>query len=247
MPLIASFFLRLIHFIYAVVIALHSFWKRRTMISPLPIGAPRRRIPKHLALLFVVDSNSNAEQAETALVESVVNAVEWCRTAGIENLTVYEESGLLISCSQRIYDSIPIQLQECSSDSEIDYPLTPPPSDYSESRSLSPQHQDNTFIPSVVLRIPASPPSKPSRRSIIRRTRKRKDATNSHELQSQKPMLLFLVSREASKPAIASAARYLVQLHRNLQLPSTGSKPPFRLSVDELNLLMESKCVMLHI
>jgi hypothetical protein len=86
MSTLAAYLLRLLHLAYAVYLIVYSHWKRLTWRRSLT----RLRIPKHLAILLV--ANSNVE-LEGALLQSVINAVAWCYSAGIEKLTIYEEHG----------------------------------------------------------------------------------------------------------------------------------------------------------
>lgn len=153
MQFLAHFLLYLIHRLYLLYLSLRAFQKRLTRTLPEPLDAPRRRIPKHLALCF---SNvpQPSEDNEDNLVECVTNTADWCRTTGIRRLTVYDEHGMfdagqcaflihipgiLTRCASRIERRIRNQFPESdASDSEIEYPLTPPPSDYADSRPLSP-------------------------------------------------------------------------------------------------------------
>jgi dehydrodolichyl diphosphate syntase complex subunit NUS1 len=53
----------------------------------------RKRVPSHLAIIFVADSYFDNETIEMSLLESVERAVGWCRVTGIEKLTVYDSQG----------------------------------------------------------------------------------------------------------------------------------------------------------
>jgi len=64
--------------------------------TPIPPEVPRKRIPGHLAILFVSDEDLSVDVAVEAFAESVVRAAEWCRTVGIERLTAYDSQGKLI-------------------------------------------------------------------------------------------------------------------------------------------------------
>lgn len=93
MWLFFALLLRVLHFIYAAVLAAKLFWKRHSSAVPQPLSASRRRIPKHLAIVFAVDPSLSEEVARGVLAESVVDAATWCRTIGIKKLTLYEERG----------------------------------------------------------------------------------------------------------------------------------------------------------
>jgi dehydrodolichyl diphosphate syntase complex subunit NUS1 len=175
MHVLFALLLRAFHFIYAITLNIRSFWQR-SLFPPHSLQSPRRCIPKHLAIVFVTRGAFSSESAQDVLSMSVLNAVEWCRSIGIKKLTVYEESGaspqkfgsdsriknvildMLSRCTQQIRENLPIREQEhdCS-ESEAEYPLTPPPSDYSESRPLSPIHSHGA-IPVTTLHIAESVP-----------------------------------------------------------------------------------------
>jgi hypothetical protein len=85
--------LRLLHIIYALYLTLSSRWRHFTNTSsssPSP-STLRQKIPRHLAIAFVVDSAS--ENAYSLLLEAVENAIQWCRAAEISRLTVFDKSG----------------------------------------------------------------------------------------------------------------------------------------------------------
>ncbi|KAG6831228.1 hypothetical protein H0H92_012025 [Tricholoma furcatifolium] len=181
------------------------------------------------------------------MLQTVINVVGWCRTAGIQHLTVYEEhgarliltrsksmltdfAGALLKFSQRIRDAFPSTSEELSSDSDIEYPLTPPPSDYSESRPISPQHNHT-----VTIRISdaETPPS--SRKGL----NKRKSLTTTNRARHE--LTLSLISRESSKPAIAAVAQSLASRMKQKARKSTklAKSDPYTLSVHELANLLE--------
>lgn len=91
MDLLAAFVLRILHLIYTLTVFLISCWKPRP--SPQPLHTARRRIPNHLAILLATNLNRGSEGTEGILVESVVRAVGWCRTVGVQKLTVYDRRG----------------------------------------------------------------------------------------------------------------------------------------------------------
>lgn len=173
MHVLFAFLLHAFHLIYTIVIRVRCLWPRFST-PPQTIHSPRHRIPKHLAIVFVINELISLETAQDVLCTSVMNAVEWCQYIGIKKLTVYDERGersrklycagidvvtadMLSKCTQRIRESLPIHRQEhdCSK-SETYFPLTPPPSDYSESRPISPAQSDGDSIPVTTIHIPGS-------------------------------------------------------------------------------------------
>ena len=93
MRILFSFLLHTIHFIYILFTKARLFWKQISSATPKPLQAPRRRIPKHLAVVFIFDPNIHADTVQTILIESALNIIEWCQTTGIPKLTLYEEHG----------------------------------------------------------------------------------------------------------------------------------------------------------
>jgi len=188
-----TFLLYVFHFIYSVVLAVHSFWKRHSDAAPQPLRATRQRIPRHLAIVFAVDRTVLKARAQDVLVESVVDAVSWCRAIGVKKLTVYEENGasclssdcltrpvylcakdLLSTCLEGIRERLPTYGHDTeSSDSDTEYPITPPPSDYSESRPLSPVPSLQNIVPVTMLTISSrkSEESTSGSKSLHRRCR----------------------------------------------------------------------------
>jgi hypothetical protein len=188
MHVLFALLLHAFHFIYTIVVRVRCLWPRSST-PPQAIQSPRHRIPKHLAIVFVINESISLETAQDVLCTSVMNAVEWCQSIGIKKLTVYDERGalsrklycaridvvaadMLSRCTQRIRESLPIHPQEhdCS-ESETYCPLTPPPSDYSESRPISPTQSHGDSIPVTTIHILESMPqeNKESRGKVINR------------------------------------------------------------------------------
>jgi len=68
--------------------------------APQPLRASRRRLPKHLAVIFgdyYGDRSRSRMTSRTAelgdTIESVRRLVEWCRVIGIGVLSVYDQQG----------------------------------------------------------------------------------------------------------------------------------------------------------
>ncbi|CAA7265845.1 unnamed protein product [Cyclocybe aegerita] len=240
MQFLFAFILHVFHFAYSLVLKIRSFWNQCSPTQPQLLTAHRHRIPKHLAIVFVTDETVSAPTAQGILTESVLNTVKWCRTIGIKKLTVYEETDILSQCTRNIRDCLPVKSSgNDSSESETEFPLTPPPSDYSESRPLSPDHNQASVVPVTMLHVGSPPP--PAKEGHKRR---KSVGRNAAEIDGPKnDLILCLASREASKPAIAAAARVLAQT-RNRPLRKAGRShkgQPFILSVDQLDDLLEDE------
>ncbi|KDR84942.1 hypothetical protein GALMADRAFT_301911 [Galerina marginata CBS 339.88] len=225
MHVLFAFLLRVFHFIYSAIITARSFWKRYSAAAPQPLRAARQRVPKHLGIIFTVASSVSDEAAQSVLTESTVDAVSWCRTVGIQKLTVYEENDLLSKCVQRIRERLPIHGQDTyASDSETEYPITPPPSDYSESRPLSPNHHGGGIVPVTTIHVMDPVPRKATQK--LQKLRRRQQKVK-HENTHRNALLLCLASRESSKGATVSqkisfVQRQCIQSFRNRARPNIG-------------------------
>ena len=166
---------------------LHVFYRIFTFVAsqkaqPQPYGLsyPRKQMPRHLALLLVSDGDeSSSEDASLeCFVESIQRTVGWCQTVGIQKLTVYDRNGTAISIRLRFVRvtnsstgllsanieqvsqclSVPVQNHSEDEASEIEYPLTPPPSDVSDSRPLSPVNLQSLNLNVSILEIHSATP-----------------------------------------------------------------------------------------
>ncbi|THV07728.1 hypothetical protein K435DRAFT_959790 [Dendrothele bispora CBS 962.96] len=231
MGLLAYPFLLVLHFLYSLTVLVLSVWRRLRQFPPLPLKASRQRIPRHLAILFVTDSEIDLSTTEQRLLESVDRSVKWCQAVGIEQLTLYDSDGILLRCSESIRKfvvSSPIQKKELEPvNPVINYPPTPPLSDYSESRSLSPEGFGASF-PGVKITA-LSAPKKQSKQH------KRRLASNKDDL---KTLNINIVSRDASKPFLAEMARSLAWSERRKQKIDSGPST-FRLTVPVLEQHLE--------
>ncbi|TCD69929.1 hypothetical protein EIP91_005753 [Steccherinum ochraceum] len=199
-----------IHALYSIYKSVSSYWKRFDH-APQPLNAPRTKLPTHLALLLVPDDDSPFEQQKDDMLQTVEHVASWCKDAGIEKVSVYDREGLLQDSSMDLRD----RLQDAddspnsSTESEPEYPLTPPLSDVSESRTLTPE-----MLPPALqlytIRIPSSPSKrKRDTRNIVKR-RKPNSSERKPEIQ---PITLHLISRSTGKPAVAKVAQHFLQIH----------------------------------
>ncbi|TFK77141.1 hypothetical protein BDN72DRAFT_830310 [Pluteus cervinus] len=229
---VATFLLNILHFFYS----LFSARKSRNTPPPSTLSARRARVPTSLAVLFATDSHSSHPALQASLVESVSNLVAWCRTTGIPKLIVYDQHGILSQSSQAIRERVaqPSEsIDSDSSESDFEYPLTPPPSDYSDSRPLSPENVHDLSVITIAI------PSKKHRKD----TQKYKAVLRKRQPKSrppEPPLTLYISSRASGKGSIASVARSLVSLQ--------AGKPPgrgfFRLPVESLDSLLDSETNM---
>lgn len=93
MTTVSYLLLRFLHVIHSFLILVPSLWKRFTSRPPLPLMAPRRRIPKHLAILFVTGAGVDPETVEDRVLDSLDSLIVWCRAIGIEKLSLYDSDG----------------------------------------------------------------------------------------------------------------------------------------------------------
>ena len=235
-----TFLLHVFHFFRAAILAARSGWGRHFGAAPQPLRTPRRRIPKHLAISLVVDKLICEDTAQEVLTKSVMDAVSWCRTIGINKLTVYKENGilanflgsqqtiierserLLSNCTQGILKSLPIHTEKVYSNnlkSETVYPITPPSSDYSESPPLSPNHKPLCLVPFTAIHVINHTPQKHSEpekpQELETRCQQRELRILSHiyaDVSSQKKLPMFL--------RLTSFFTVFLENPQNLQLQS---------------------------
>ncbi|KII93756.1 hypothetical protein PLICRDRAFT_403978 [Plicaturopsis crispa FD-325 SS-3] len=239
MPSLASFVLSLFHFLYSCIVAVSSIRSSLRNPQPRSLTAQRRRIPAHLALLLVGSKSAQTEETERAFLECVERTVDWCRTVGIETLTVYDSEGVGLRCSRDIQERVHAQEGvSCESgDSDVEYPLTPPLSDHSESHSTDLNILDRD-LGTVTLHVNGAPAKRNhSRVGVLKRRR------TERQKSDVRPLTLHLTSRESSKPALASIARsYIVQQQEQMLSQASRELPAgekFHLSVEELNSVVQ--------
>lgn len=200
--------LRLIHAIYVVAVSILTGIRRFKWKEPLPLTAHRSKVPAHLCLNLVASDELDPEDAEVAFLECLRRTVGWCKVVGIESLTVYDRDGILVWRQESVRECIS-QLETCSEEScesELEYPLTPPLSESSNSRSQSPDSSKLSTELSVVTFKATSAARLYKRRNVaVRRRQKRQPVPHSNN------PTLYVVSRDSAKPAIAYAARSLLK------------------------------------
>jgi len=237
--MLSSLCLYILHFLYSLAVFATTSWKQLNRQKPQPLTAKRAKLPSHLALLLVSSDELGVEVTERNFVESVMRAVGWCRTVGIEKLTVYDRQGITLNCSRGIQERLVTEHppSEDDTDSEVEYPLTPPLSDISESRPMSPVHDCQLGV--VIIQVSEVPASKiRQRRNVLKRRRPK------NHLIPAKPLTLNLVSRESSKPGIASVARSYIQNLSRTQGKAPSAFPDrvnFELSLDDLGSILEGQ------
>ncbi|KAF5374788.1 hypothetical protein D9758_000332 [Tetrapyrgos nigripes] len=229
MGLLAYPFLLFLHIVYSLVVFSLSLWCRIRRHTPLPLNASRQRIPKHLAVLFVTDPEIDLITTEQRLMESVECAVKWSLEVGIEQLCLFDNEGILLRYSESIRDLVapsPLPSKMQISEPAIVYPPTPPMSDYSESRSLSPEGFESS--------VPIARMSATSPRNELRPGGKH--ATFGKD--DSKTLNINIVSREAGKPFVATMARSIAWSERRKQKVGAGCED-FHLSIAELEKHLE--------
>ena len=105
MSWLATFTLAVLHSLYHLILVFKSL-AFRYRGSPLPLAAPRSKLPSHLALTLVEDSIKDEEAAEKYMLNTVDRCAEWCRAVGIRRLTVYDREGASAFSFQRL-DCLP--------------------------------------------------------------------------------------------------------------------------------------------
>lgn len=279
MSWLASALLSLIHALYRLVLVFQSVFRPAT--EPQPITAERSKLPQHLALALVPNPEADDETNEQYLLNSVERAAGWCQLAGIRRLSVYDREGMchlpciprrihkyeanILGVLSRSAIELRGRLQPASRKAEpedspvecdIQYPLTPPPSDDAESRPLSP-HSGNV-VPKLgvtTIRLRAESPKTKRRVSALKRRRVPRQSfhaafivATSHvhtakgEDSQPAPLTLHILSYQSGKPAVAAAARmFLHNIRQNQPNSPPTSNPPLMPSIQELTAVLEGK------
>ncbi|GJE86181.1 hypothetical protein PsYK624_022610 [Phanerochaete sordida] len=204
MSWLASLVLSLFHAVYYVINVFSSLRFSRGR-PPKPLEAARKQLPTHLALLFATDRDSALENLDELLLENIQQAISWCRAVGIQRLSVYDREGSLYGSSfelrTRLYkDNTSDDVSEV--ESEVQYPLTPPPSDSSasSSRSLSPEHSTQPKLHATTIVVSTKAKSHHSEKDGLRHR------MGDLKTLAEPPLTLHIISRRSGMPAVAEVA-----------------------------------------
>jgi len=242
MSWLTSFALYVFHAIYTLVTTLSSI-PRYFANTPQPLSTQRTQVPKHLALILASDNCIPEDVWETDVVDNVEQIVGWCREAGIHRLTVYDRQGMLALLSsdikERLAFHVGIPLNESPVESEVEYPLTPPLSDDSDSRPLSPNEVilPKTHVSTIILSERKEGTKR--RRSNSWNVLKRRRPQKKEDTKQAQPFTLHLISRKSGKVAVANMAASMLREHK----PAGGSKSvkPFQCSMDDVTRILEGE------
>jgi len=225
-------FLRLLHITYASLVFLQTRLQSLRYSPPQPVTAYRSKLPKHLAIVLASNDKAHPEHTEELYLECLARVATWCRALGIEQLTAYDADGVLVRCSDIIRERLAYddELPTDESETELEYPLTPPHSEPSESRSHSPDFRELSmeFNVTTMCSFKKGVSHRQPREVAIRRRYKQSPCS---------PLTLHIISRSASKPAIASATRCLLDKIQNS--PDPAQAKAYQLSVSDLNSMLE--------
>ena len=193
--------LHLLHFFYHVFTLISS---RKPQPQPHELSYPRKQVPRHLALLLVSENNesTSGDAVLECFLESIQRTAGWCGTVGIRSLTVYDRDGTPISIRssltcvtsyftgvlsvniEQVSQRLTVLTQHHSEDeiSEIEYPLTPPPSDVSESRPLSPVNLRSLNLNVSTLEVRTTMPVKEGSIRGVKQRREQPSGITMHAL-----------------------------------------------------------------
>ncbi|OBZ79860.1 Dehydrodolichyl diphosphate syntase complex subunit Nus1 [Grifola frondosa] len=245
MSWLASFALGVLHALYWLVNSFR-YLRHRLDKDPLPLPTKRTKLPTHLALILAADCGMDTEDAEKDMIGNVERVASWCRTVGIHRLTVYDRQGVLAKSSidvrQRLLALYQNHSEDSDTESEVIFPLTPPSSDDSDSRPLSPQSDILTlklFVTTIQLSESTARGRKQlnTSRPAVKRRRRIRNASGVPD----KPLTVHIVSRQSGKAAIAKVASGF--LHQGISNASRDAdccdvRVP---SLEELHSLLEGE------
>ncbi|KAI0639478.1 hypothetical protein C8Q77DRAFT_66847 [Trametes polyzona] len=242
MSWLTSSLLFFLHALYRLVLVLKAVFRSDT--DPRTLTAERSKLPQHLALALVPNPGADDEANEQYLLNSVEKVAGWCRVVGIRQLSVYDREGILARCALDLRGRLQPPLkkadpEESPTECDIQYPLTPPPSDDADSRPLSPHPGSDTPRLSVTtIRLPIEQPKPKRRVSALKRRRVPPKGENTDVA----PLTLNILSYQSGKPAVAAAATmYLrnIRQSRHNDTPTTPS--PALPSIQELSAVLEGE------
>lgn len=236
--MVASLFLWLLHLVHASLVFLTTKFRKRRYLPPQSLTAYRSKLPKHLAIILVSHDAANPKHTEELYMECLVSVVKWCKALGIEQLTAYDAEGTLLGCSDIIkerlthHDDLPTD----ESESEVEYPLTPPLSEASDSsRSHSPD------LGGFPVQLNVTTVCSFRKGASLHRPREVAVRRRAHHKRSHNPLTLHIISRSASKAAIASTARFLLdeEVCRRQNSQDLDHVKAYELPISELNSILE--------
>jgi len=201
--------LRVLHLFYHIFTLTAS---RESQPHPHELLYPRKQTPRHLALLLVSDGDGSTSAGDVLVcyLESMQRIVGWCRTVGIRELTAYDRDGLLSANIEQVSQCLSLPNQHHSEDetSEMEYPLTPPPSDVSDSRPLSPVSLRSLNLDVSTLEIHAVPSAEEQN---VRGIKLRRKTQPNSERTNTDDVVIHVISRSSGKPAVARAAHVMAK------------------------------------
>jgi len=171
------------------------------------------------------------------MIENVELVTYWCKAVGIQRLTVYDREGILHDFSVDLQDRLQSSddSSNSSTDSEPEYPLTPPLSDVSESRTLTPDIVCPS-LPLHTIHIPSRAHAKRWRNT--RNMVKRRKHSRTDSKSETHPITLHLISRMTGKPAVAKVAQHYLRLQaHSVTKPDALDFP----SIDDLSTCLEGE------
>ena len=165
-------------------------------------------------------------------------------------------TGVLYGCSESAHRRVFLvnETSEDSCESEVEYPLTPPLSESSGSRSHSPDHATFPADLNIITMMHLSRLRK--RRNVAVRRQPKSMFYPVHLLvvgyligagkgvsSVSSKLTLHIVSRASGKPAIVSASRSLLQSYvSGASMPDTmPSRIPYNLTVSKLAMVLEGQ------
>ncbi|KZT30530.1 hypothetical protein NEOLEDRAFT_1144159 [Neolentinus lepideus HHB14362 ss-1] len=241
MSWLASLVLWVVHLVYSLVTSVHALRISFAKSIPEPLSAHRRRVPEHLALLLVVDDEAVNTKSIACCLKSVRNAAAWAKAAGVRRLTVYDRQSIITKEFRDIQRTLDLGNSSAhlagdtdSSDSDYEYPLTPPLSDEGDSTPLPGTGDDltNQHFGVVTLHFPEVQKKRPS--SV-----KRRRAKSTKEASNERSFVLHLLSPASSKVAITAMARSVLRGVKETKGQIGTSSKTVNLSTGDINCVLE--------
>ncbi|EMD42111.1 hypothetical protein CERSUDRAFT_79718 [Gelatoporia subvermispora B] len=243
---LASLALYILHALYWIYNTVKSTFGQVDHL-PAPLDAKRPKLPQHLAFVLYADSKPfDTDSFKDQALEAVQNLVSWCRVVGITRLSVYDRHDILprvIADIRELFDASSDDISDGSvTDSGLEFPPTPPESDSSDSRPVSPNQKSQRLQLGVTTLELAGPQDRTRQRLSAGKHTLRRRRQSEKDIGS-KTLTLHILSQRSSKAAISTVASSLLRTslahHRDSDHKTQDEE--FSVSIEDLKASLEGE------
>ncbi|OCH96095.1 hypothetical protein OBBRIDRAFT_883365 [Obba rivulosa] len=240
---LASCVLYILHAAYWLYNAAKSIFQQY-IDEPAPLDAERSKLPQHLALVLYADNKSlDTESLKERTLEAVQNLVSWCRVVGVTRLSVYDRHDVLAGAIADIRDMFDASSGDISdgslTDSGLEFPPTPPPSDGTDSRPVSPNQKSRKLQLGVTTLELHARQDRPKRKSSTNKPALRRRRQSGRDADP-KNLTLHILTQRSSKAAVATVASSMLRTSF-ARSRETKQNEEFRMSLEDLKAALEGE------